>query len=108
MSLYSGFDSRILLDLLTLSAVVGYLIVRLNNSLISASSKGQIYGISCKLIVLSIGKAIKSDTYTKGNSHLITYVNSLDFFKNVELALLKLLDRLLSEYDKELILFYLL
>ena len=58
MGFYSRFDTGALLHLLALSAIINHIFRHLYYRLIAAAPQSNIYGVSCELIILSVGQAV--------------------------------------------------
>ena len=105
MCLYTYLNPCIFLHLLALAAIIAYLVIFFNYSLISASSKCKIHGCFGNLIILSIVICTCANTHTQCYSHLVTNLYIFNLFKQAEFIRHKLFKKLMSEYNKILVFF---
>ena len=104
----SCLHSCIFLHLLALTAEVGNTFRRFDDDLIAATAECQINGSSCKFIILSIGKSVRTDSHTECDRHIVTDVDRLDIFQQVKAVFLQPFQRLFANDDEKFIFFHLL
>ena len=79
----------------------------LYNYLITASSEGQVYGISRIYVVFIILIALYTDSDTECDRHLVADLYSLDLIEHLELVLLHAVKVLVLEHHEVFVVFYL-
>ena len=107
LRLYPCLHAGCLLHLLCLAAVIHNISGHLHNRLITASSKGQIDRVSCKLIILCVRQAIHAKTDAQRNGHLIADVYRFRFGEKGKMRLLQLRQCFLAENNQVTILLHL-
>ena len=79
----------------------------LYNYLITASSEGQVYGISRIYVVFIILIALYTNSDTECDRHLVADLYSLDLIEHLELVLLHAVKVLVLEHHEVFVVFYL-
>ena len=103
LSLDTGLDTGVFLDLTCLAAIIDNIIRRFHDRLITAPAQGQIDRIAGKLIILRIGKPVYAETKAQSDRYFISDTHLFDVFQNVKMSGLKFMQRLFAQNDQELV-----